>query len=151
MYFCNHPYSKLTCFIFWCKKMTFDYDYWMLWGINLSNNIKEYGGGVSSGGRGGGTSIRKSKKNNSNYISFMHSIWYTIYCLKNFGHAGNREAHQALSSTRPLGITRSVPGLCGYQAKDYLNICIVKWHLSRQFFMLVLMMCSFLLYNLDFI
>ena len=37
---------------------------------------------------------------------------------KNFGYGGNGEAYQAPTSTRPLGITRSVPGLCGYQAKD---------------------------------
>ena len=31
-------------------------------------------------------------------------------CLKFFGYAGNWEAYQAPTSTRPLGITRSVPG-----------------------------------------
>ena len=43
---------------------------------------------------------------------------YTVF--KKFGYAGNGEAYQAPTSTRPLGITRSVPGLCGYQAKDYV-------------------------------
>ena len=45
---------------------------------------------------------------------------HDIHVLENFGYAGNGEAYQAPTSTRPLGISRSVPGLCGYQAKDYI-------------------------------
>ena len=44
---------------------------------------------------------------------------HDINVFKSFGYAGNGEAYQVPTSTRPLGITRSVPGLCGYQAKDY--------------------------------
>ena len=54
-------------------------------GINLCNNIKEYGGGGSSF-RGGGTSMRKSKKNNSNHIKFhAQYLMHDILSLKFWG------------------------------------------------------------------
>ena len=46
-------------------------------------------------------------------------------CLKIFWVCGNGEAYQAPTSTRLLGITRSVPGLCGYQAKDYVYVIVI--------------------------
>ena len=52
---------------------------------------------------------------------------------KNFGYGGNGEAYQAPTSTRPLGITRSVPGLCGYQAKDYYNVVSVNGPIIKKF------------------
>ena len=47
---------------------------------------------------------------------FILAQWQSIQI---FGYGGNEEAYQAPTSTRPLGLTRSVPGSSGYQAQDY--------------------------------
>ena len=93
--------------------------------INLSNNLffnyfKECGGG----GRTSKAEEQEKEKQSHNKcfgivnvnLEFRNDLLPQLYCLKIFWYAGNEEAYQAPTSTRPLGLTRSVPDFSGYQA-----------------------------------
>ena len=90
-------------------------------GINLCNNIKEYGGGGSSF-RGGGTSMRKSKKNNSNHIKFhAQYLMHDILSLKFWGMRVMGRPTRPLPVPGPWGL----PGLYQVYAGTRLKTTIM--------------------------